>query len=125
MAYSEDLVIQLDNRIKKLTAELELYRTRDWDLAGMIDPRVFANSLKEFGWVELADNGFNAIILQAHKNNDLYQVNIPKGKHLGDFNFTMIYSAKEVARFFEKELKQILVDLVIATNNQKPTEGKL
>jgi hypothetical protein len=108
--------------IERQREELGLFRTSDGKLADMIDPRVFADSLKEFGWTELPDNGFNAIILQAHEKGELYQVNIPKGKHLGDFVFTMIYSAKEVARFFGTDVKPVLVDMVIASNKTKQTE---
>ncbi len=107
--------------ITRQREELELFHTPDSKLADMIDPRVFADSLKEYEWVELPDNDFNAIILQAHKDGELYQVNLPKGKHLGDFVFTMIYSAKEVARFFGKDTKQILVSMVLATNKSNET----
>jgi hypothetical protein len=113
---------RLKEIIKRQSKELELFHTSDAKLADMIDPRVFADALKEFGWVELPDNGFNAIILQAHEKGKLFQVNIPKGKHLGDFVFTMIYSAKEVALYLNQDVKQVLVELALATVNQKSTE---
>lgn len=124
--YSEELVNRLNQKIDELATEIALFKTEPLKLANKIDPSVFANNLLKLHWHEYPSKRANVLILQAESGKYFYQANIPTSRHLSDYDLAMYQAAKELARFRSVGVKQVLVELVLATNaNQKSKEGKI
>jgi hypothetical protein len=103
------------DELEEAKKQLYLYKLKDRELAHRIDPTIFAKRLESLGWQYIKDERRYSLILQKEKNTELYQATIPLSQTLSDYDWAMEYAAKDLARYLGQELKQVLVELVLAS----------
>ncbi|VVB51992.1 Uncharacterised protein [uncultured archaeon] len=98
---------------------VKLYQTPDKELAEKIDPATFANKMEALKWRCLEATQY-VIIYQFYEGDFLkHQVMIPVSPLFRDYVMLMVESSKALADYLKQDLKQVLVELVLASAHSK------